>query len=163
MAVAEAKKQAKPEREPLTIRRGEAQLAEYARNQWEVRVPAGTEPDELLRPEAWGPISRELQPRDLVYVQPDDGRWLAILRVRSAWVGGAQVFILQQLAMPPLMVGSVDEGLEGFDIFVDEVQGWTIRRKADGTILGTQAKRPELSSREACRRYVLDHASMRSR
>jgi hypothetical protein len=149
--------------EPFVVPRNAAVLSEIKRNVWEVEVAAGTKVEQLLEPEAWGPLSGDFGPKDLLYVQPKDGAWLAVCRVRNAWPGGVQVLILQTISLPAIADGSERDRIPpGYSIKRDESLGWTITRLKDNVLMANQKNRPELVTREDCVRYLLDHADLRA-
>jgi len=149
------------EKEPLSIARGACFLAEQKRNAWEIELPVGTKPEELLRPAAWAAVARDFVPKDLVFAQPTDGAWLQVFRVRDVWMGGAQLVPLLPLVELPPALDHDDHGVPGYSIARDDATGWTITRESDGVRLACQRDRPDLTTASACRRYVEDHRTVR--
>lgn len=163
-AAAKTEKQPQP-KEALVIPFNAASLADSKRNTWEIDVPPGTHPDELLAPGAWAALSRNLHPKDLAYSQGtylNGGAWLQIQRCRTAWTGGAQMVRLQLIDLPPVIDNAKDMELDGVSITLDEVNGWTVRLlKKGGLIHSCQRTHPHITSKEAARRHFLDSAAGR--
>ena len=135
-------------------------LAESARNSWEVTLPRGTMPEELLERDALGVIAQRCRIKDLIYAQPSDASWMAIYRVLAIDAGSLHVALLEKYDLPARMHhGQADP--EGFTIARDDVYGWHIVRKADGVMLDCQKDTPGLRSHEACRRCIFDHPTVR--
>lgn len=155
-------KEAPKPKEPLVIPFNAAQLSEYVSNSRHVTVPAGTKIEELLVPDAWGPLSQHLKARDELHCQPADGGWYAQFLVRAAWSGGAQVVLVHQVKLPPMMERSADRVPPGYTIRQEETVGWTIRRDADSVVMASQSSHPELTDRESCVRHLLQHATLRA-
>lgn len=149
------------QRAPLVVPRNACHLGEAKRNAWEIDLPAGAKPEELLDRSALGPVARELSLKDLIYAQPSDGSWVAIYRVVDAGLNHAQLALLQKFDLPARVED--DQGdPPGFRIQRDDVLGWHAIRLADGVMMGNQRDNPDLRSREMTRRYVQDHPSLRA-
>ena len=57
------------------------QFAEQVRNQWQITVPVGTLPDDLLVPAFWAHVGIRLRVRDQIEVWAEDGQWFCVLLV----------------------------------------------------------------------------------
>lgn len=56
-------------------------LAEHKRNDWVVDVEVGLTVEDIQEPSFWSLVAEQMAPLDKVEVRPDDGRWIAELRV----------------------------------------------------------------------------------
>lgn len=56
-------------------------LAEHKRNDWVVDVEASVTAEDIQEPAFWSLVADQLNPLDKVEVRPDDGKWIAELRV----------------------------------------------------------------------------------
>lgn len=159
----EAAEQAAPApkpKAPLVVKADACKLAPYSRNEWEITLPPGTKPEELLARDALGVIAQQCQPKDLIFAQPSDAAWLGVYRVVAVDPTSLQLALLAKYDLPERVHdGGTDPA--GFKIDRDDARGWFILREADGVILGQQSLNPDLRSKEACRRYVYDHPTVR--
>jgi hypothetical protein len=157
---AAAKQAEQAARPPLVVKADACQLGEYARSTWEVTLPPGSVPEDLLARDALGVIAQQCRIKDLIYAQPSDGAWLAVYRVMAVDVASLQLALLVKYELPA-RAHHGQQDPEGFEISCDDVHGWFIRRKADGVLLGEQRTNPDLRNPEACRRYIFDHPTVR--
>ena len=145
----------------LIIPRSACELAEAARNTWEIAMPIGSTPEDLVNPNALGPIARDLRHKDLIYAQPSDAAWLAIYRVLAVDVSRVQLALLQQFKLPA-RVAHGEEDPPGYKIDRDDVLGWHVIRLADNVMMDCGRDNRELRSWEACRRFIFDHPTHRT-
>lgn len=140
-----------------TVRVADFKLAEAERNQFEVFCDDDTPTELLTRATYWAHIADKLTTRDLIYVQPRNGRWLAILRVQHADKKSrdCQIFMLQKFDLPPVQP-QVNTGLPaGFEVqYLNAQDGYAAFRH--GVLM-----RDKFTDSEAAAEYVRGHASLR--
>lgn len=138
-------------------RRDYAQLAEQVRNTHEIFVDDSTPFDLLLRGDYWHSIADRLETRDLLYVTPLSGGWLAEMRViyadrRSKTV---QVALLRKHDLPK-PTPSVQIGLP---------RGWEVRWINDkdrfGVFRDNTCLRDGFHDAEAAAEYARSHNSLK--
>lgn len=71
------------------------QLAEQSRNVWRVFVANGTTPADIRDASFWSHVAKQLRPGDRLEVEPDNGEYLAFLRVLDAGPQYAKVQLLK--------------------------------------------------------------------
>lgn len=62
--------------------------AEFSRNIWSAVPQAGTTKEDVLKPEFWMHVQRQLKIGDRVEVSPESGEWLLELLVRAVSANG---------------------------------------------------------------------------
>jgi hypothetical protein len=90
---APAKIEAKPEAKPVQLRQthqGRFKLGGHYTQDWEVCVEPGTTLDDLLKPEFFCHVAKQLRTFSKIRVLPDDASWYAELIVRSAGTNWAR-------------------------------------------------------------------------
>jgi hypothetical protein len=109
------------------------QMAEHAYNRWRAKVPHGTNPNVLLRPDFWAHvIDKGLRVHDIIEVIPESGEWFAVLWVID--VGR----IHARVKMIDLHMASDDEQTAAADGFKIEYRGaakWVVMRLSDKSFL----------------------------
>jgi len=89
-------------------------LAEYEHNNWVATVESGASLEEVLKPEYWAHIAREMRPFDHVEARAEDGAWWAHLLVTSCDTMWAKCHVLLHVELEDsMMEGSEpDDGLK---------------------------------------------------
>lgn len=140
-----------------SVRVADFKIAEAERNQFEVFVDDDTPIELLTGSRYWSHIADKLTTRDLIYVQPRNGRWLAILRVQHAdrRSRDVQVFMLQKFDLPEVKP-AVNTGLPaGGEVrFINAQDGYGAFHH--GTLM-----RDGFRESEAAAEYIRGHAALR--
>lgn len=137
-------------------------------NQWKAResgvyfnthevVPnAGTPLEHLTAPEFWCNVSQKFRPGDNIWAYPRDGAWVAELIVWEAGQNFANVtfrFAALKPAFTP--VAGVDND---FEIGLDPMRGWCVKRRSSGELL-----KGDLVNAEDARRWIIDQQAVLKR
>lgn len=115
----------------MKILRKQLLEAEFARTVWTVKPEPGVTLEQLLQPESWAHVSKQLKPGSRVEVYPADGEWYAELYVRSAGDNEAKLVVLQHYAFSAAksVDGEVEVKHRG------EAKKWSVLRKSDKAVL----------------------------
>lgn len=127
------------------IRPAEIALAESKRNIWSCIVPSNVTIEALQSPDFWPLVANNFNRRDLIEVQPEDGRWWAQFLVRDTGLNYAVVHLLHKINLLPLHVQTVDALPSGHTCeFLGPERQWGILR-------GSEVLRAEFPTKgEAC-------------
>jgi hypothetical protein len=124
-------------------------------NTWEAVPPAGTQPENILRPDFWSNVSARMRMGDKIIVVPRDGAFYAELVVWDAGQNWANVSGGHQER--PQFAARGDVSAE-FEIVSDPIDGITVKRAANGAKL-----KGNFPNHEDARRWILEHQrAMRS-
>lgn len=141
-----------------SIKGRDFKIAEAMRNTFEIFVDDET-PIQLLATDQnyWAPIADKLTARDLLYVQPRSGGWLAIFRVlfadRAARV--CQVAMLQEFKLPPVQP-YLNLGLApGWKV------EWLDHARQFGALRDGEVKRDGFATGKDAIEYINTHATNR--
>jgi len=117
------------------LKESRMQLAEFAFAQWCITPEAGTALDALLEPAFWAHNARKLRPGAVIWAEPEDGAWFALLRVRSANIGGAKVRVLFKTEEPQV-VQDEDPAANGFSVeWGGPAHKFRVKRVADKQVM----------------------------
>ena len=126
----EATDDSKPRALPLTLQR--FSQAEYERNIWEAIPPAGTDIEDMLRPEYWQHLGTRLKVRDRIEVFAEDGKFWAELIVMSAGKLFASVAVLRHVGLDGYGPKYDSELLAGYIVeYHGPIDKWRIRRGSE--------------------------------
>jgi hypothetical protein len=162
-AVREAKAKPASALKAKPIQRNEFNLVESKQNDWSLVASHGAQPEDYdLKPEMWTMVSDMVTPYDTVRVIARDETWWALYLVIEAGTSRANAKLLMATEVPPkAAVGSVRDLPAGYDVRAGDAgqDPWIVVRLSDGFIMNmAQGHR----SYEDARRWLLDHAVMRS-
>ena len=143
---------------PDMVKRASVKFAEQVRNTWEITVPTGTTEQQLLQPGFWAPVVDMLSTRDMLYVEPLDGSWIAEIRV--LWANRerkqpVQVALLRKIDLPRRLV-QVNTGLPS---------GWSIAyldlERGYGAHCDGELRMANFRSQEECEHWITSHVTTR--
>jgi hypothetical protein len=130
----------------------ELQSAEYKRRDLIAQPEAGTTLAEMLDPNYWTHVAKQLQPGDRIDVRPADGSWFAELLVRAVAPFAAKVHVLQHVEFDAQAATERAPDPEGYELKHRGKNGWCVVRSVDKVVL-TQ----EHPSAEAARLWLTQH------
>lgn len=104
--------------------------AEYTRTVYTAKPEPGTTLDEMLKPEYWSHVAKNLMPGTKIEVTSSDSEWYAELLVRSASGTEANVALLHHVEF-----STPSETTEEVEIKHRGRAGWSAVRKSDKTVL----------------------------
>ena len=113
-------------------------LAEYARSVWCVTPEPSVSFEEILKPEYWTHVSKQLLPGARIEVLPEDHSWFAELIVRSSTNNETHVAVLRHVkldAPQPATEAEQAKTAEPYEIKHRGGAGWSVIRKVDKTVL----------------------------
>lgn len=128
-------------------------LAEHVRNFWHVTTPEDVAVEDIVKPEFWSHVTRQLKPLDRIEVVAETGTFFADLLVERVSTTGVHVTLLNavQRDAAPSETGA---DLEGYSI---EWKGphtkFAVIRKSDGAKL-----KDGLAPKSTAIRWAQDHA-----
>ena len=125
--------------------------AEFERIVWRVTPEADVSLKELLTPEYWAHVAKQLKPGAIVEVLPDSKSWFAELLVRSANDNSAEMFVLRHIVLDA--PGTADDK-DPYEIkHRGNALGWCVIRKSDKTAVFEKGQ-----SKLEAERWVKDKA-----
>lgn len=86
---------------------------EFLYTQWGITVPNATTKEDLLRPEFWAHVARDLKPEDVMHVRTEDGSYRAELLVLDRGTFGAKMGVKNEYrfdSVEPSEQSSVPKG-----------------------------------------------------
>lgn len=115
------------------LREASMRLAEHARVEYVVEPEEGTKFEDMLKPEYWAHVARNLRPGTEITVQPVEGDYYARLYVRDAGANWAKVAKIAHVEFD----GAVTEvGVDDrFKIERKGFAGYCIIRKQDKAVI----------------------------
>lgn len=133
----------------------EMKLAESGYNTWAVTVPEGVTLDQLQEPIYWTHVAGQLTKWDRIWCQYEhtDGMWLAEFVVtaidpeKKIW---AKVKVIaQHMLVKGIPRALPEKPLEDkdFEIKLRTPNGWSVIRKADGSVMYERGKLPDDANR----------------
>lgn len=134
---------------PLTIDRW--QLSEHLFALHSITAPPGYAAEDLLRPEAWANIARNLRPGEIVQARSEEGTWFIELYVWEKGQNWALVSALRLATRPE--AGPAKEPADAFEIeWRGPVKKFRIIRKSDKAEL-----KAGFETREAANVWLADY------
>lgn len=119
-------------------------------NTHEIVANAGTPIEHLSRPEFWCNVAAKFRPGDTVFAYPRDGAWAAELIVWEAGQNFAHVSFKWAAAKPQFASApGVDND---FEIFLDPLKGWAVRRRSNQAFV-----KGDFPNAEDARRWTIEH------
>jgi len=112
---------------------GRVREAQYARTHWNCIVPAGTLPEDLLKPEFWAHVAVKMKPQDQVEAWSDDGTWYAEYVVRAADRNWALLAPKTKVVFTAADIPRPDEPYSV--TYRGNLDQWSVVRKSDGSVL----------------------------
>ena len=118
--------------------------AEFVRNVLHATPEAGTSHEEMLKPEYWTHVAKQLKPGTIIQAVPEDGLWFAEFYVVAASRTWAKVSLLRfhelsEIATPDV----VDKGAEYKVEWGGAVHKWRLVRLSDKQVI-----KKEMQSKE---------------
>ncbi len=113
-------------------------LAEYARSVWCVTPEPSVSFEEILKPEYWTHVSKQLLPGARIEVLPDDNSWFAELIVRSSNDNSVQVAVLRHVKLDapvPATEAEQAKAADPYEIKHRGGAGWSVIRKSDKAVV----------------------------
>lgn len=138
-----------PEQIMLSERRFD--LAEQKHNRWFAGVENSVSIDDVMNPEFWGHVARNLRPCDEIVVYPDSCEWRLHLHVVSVNRQGATV---AKLAYNDFTTGDVVAGEDPTGLiakWAGPIRMWEVVRKDDGSMV-----KSGVPTKEAAFDYIRD-------
>lgn len=130
-----------PVKKQVSLIPPDMKLADFARNRFLARPPAGTTLEDLLNPVFWAHVARQFAPGggDIIEVHPVDGAYYAELFVAECRKTG----LVNQVRLVKLSYTPLDEGVAQSKTIVGEYKivhrgvekKHTVTRVADNTIV----------------------------
>ena len=123
-------------------------VREFAARDYELKVPAGTQPEELLRPSIFAHFAKKLRSGSYLHVSDDGGVWRALFCVASAGETWAQVYPCWIVQIPQSEDGDPTPASERFKI--DHIgSGWRVIQRETGKVL-----RDKLAQRADAEKFI---------
>jgi hypothetical protein len=123
--------------------------ADFAINQYAVALDRAVEFDDVLKPEFWSHVSRDLKPGDRIDVTSYDREWIAQLYVRAVREQTVEVAALQHYVFAAPAPEHAEFGVE----FVGAA-GWCVFRRKDSARLAEK-----LDTRQHAERWIAQHCA----
>lgn len=117
---------------------GRLKLAEYARNIYSATPEPSVSFDEIIKPEYWVHVAKQLTPGTRIEVTPEDTSWFAELLVRSNTDTAVHVAVLRHVKLDaPVPATKAEEAAnaEPYEIKHRGGAGWSVIRKSDKTVV----------------------------
>lgn len=138
----------------MAIRQHRMKLRDFGKNEWIVNAELGDTPEELLKPQYWANVAKELKSLDTIEVRAEDGSFYAKLLVRDSGRAYAKVVFLPGY---PLVFKDITEVPEmDMDEYVIKWAGpefkFRVLRKKDNEVL-----KFGFTNKEEARKWVIEH------
>lgn len=115
----------------MSILQSQIQAAEFARVVWRAVPDAGTPLEDILKPEYWAHVARNLHLNDIIELTPEDGAYFGELLVRSI-TPRIRVDILRVVQFDkPKAQAKPDPG--AFYVKHRGPRGWSVMAKTSGS------------------------------
>lgn len=135
------------------IARNRFQFSENAQRQYFVRVPAFVRPEQLEDPKFFATVAGLCHASGIMFVEHDEGKWLANVYIRSV---GPNFVITKVLQVWDLEQGDEQpaaEKLAGYEVaWGGRYDKWRVIREADRAVVHKGAE-----SREAAKLWLDEH------
>lgn len=119
-------------------------LAEQVRSVYSVTVGSGVLIEDLLVPSFWSLYAAQLQPRDRLEIEPEDGMWYAEYRVRDCARTWAKVEQLsfKSFEQVEANIAGLAEALAAYKVIHRGPHKWSVVRVSDNAVMheGVQIK-----------------------
>jgi hypothetical protein len=127
------------EKQILQLAPGQLELLDYMSSRFDVRVPLGVTPENLLDPAFWAHHGVKLKPFDEIRARCDDGTWVAYYIVLDCSRTWARVQLLTKYSLTTSDVSSSQASVEEFKakhkIVHRGPHGWSVVREIDKAVL----------------------------
>ncbi len=105
--------------------------ADFVRTVWVAQPEHGTTLEEMLKPEYWSHVAKELKlPGGRIEVMPTGGEWFAELYIRSVGSQDVKVALLRHVAFDAPAKQDDD-----YEVRSRGGAGWSVLRKSDKAVL----------------------------
>lgn len=122
----------------MSILQNRLTSAEFNRTVWQAQPEPGTTLEEMLKPEYWAHVAKNLKKGDRIEIVSGDGEWFAELHVRGSNGASANVFPLRHVTF-----GAKAQTDAGVEIKHRGAAGWSVIRKSDKKVLHEKAETRE--------------------
>ena len=141
-----------PVRHVRAISEDRINLSRSVRNEWIVRVPAGTLPEDLTQPEYWKHVvqAKRFKAGDDIIARCEDRTWRASYEIRDVGPLHATLAILKPDSAGVCWFAKIDELAKDSDTHYVEWLNigtmYVVKRKSDGEIIEQKFRTPELAA-----------------
>jgi len=136
-----------------TLPTGRLKLTEHVMRQFFVSVPNDTKLEDVLKPPYWRMETRRLEIGSHMYIEPDDGRWFAWVKVIDVDKSGAK---LAKLLYTELAGFDSSEVIPGYSItHSGAVKRWVV-------VTNGEEMKTGLATKAAAQVWAAEHASRMS-
>lgn len=109
--------------------------AEYDRLVWSVTPEPSVSFDEILKPEYWTHVAKQLLPGARIEVVPADKSYFAELFVRSSTDTSVHVSVLRHVKFDDVAAKPAENNGDPYEIKHRGGAGWSVIRKSDKTVV----------------------------
>lgn len=135
---------------PPKLHPGRLSTLESVERQWHAELPAGTTPEDIMKPEYWAHLARTIRPMDTIKVFCEDGSWEGLYRVM--FVSTAEIRISECWSKSHETIDMKAES-ESHEIkWISPTKKFGVIRKDDGSVI-----QDGFYPKEQAQAYMLRH------
>jgi hypothetical protein len=119
----------------LTLTQNRIEQAEFVRPVFCISPTAGTKPEDLLKPEYWTHVARQIKPGSRIEALCEDNAWQADYIVTSAATNWVKCVLLRKTMLENVETAPQKEGAKFEAKWLGNVRKWGYLRLADGEVI----------------------------